>query len=64
MGDFNNVLKAQDRTIGNLVSMNKYKDRVDMMEQTGIHDKDSIGDHFTWTNNQINWMIYLRIDRV
>lgn len=35
-----------------------------MVKQPDLHEKDSVGDHFTWTNNQINGMRYSRIDRV
>ncbi|XP_050909861.1 uncharacterized protein LOC127123701 [Lathyrus oleraceus] len=42
MGDYNNVLKAQDRIGRILVNENKYKDLVDMIEQTGLYEKESI----------------------
>lgn len=64
MGDFNNVLGAQDRIGGNVVNENEYKDLKAMMKQMSIFKKDAMGDHFTWTNNQWNWMIFSRIDRV
>ncbi|CAK8574668.1 unnamed protein product [Lathyrus sativus] len=64
MGDYNNVLRAQDRIGGNMVTENEYKDLIDMMDQVGLYEKDGCDDHFTWCNNQRNDMIYSRIDRV
>lgn len=64
MGYYNNVLRAQDKIGGSMVNDNEYKDLVDMMDQTGLFEKESVGDHITWNSNQRNGMIYSRIDRV
>lgn len=64
IGDYNNVLKAQDKISGSLVNENEYKDLIDMMDKTDLFEKYSISDHFTWTNNQRNDMIYSRIDMI
>lgn len=64
MGDFNNVLQAQDRIGGNIVQEYEYANLVEMMMKTELFDKESVGDHFTWSNNQSNGIIYSRFDRV
>lgn len=61
MGDFNNVFRDQDRIRGNVVHTNEYKDLTSMMEQASLFEKYTTGDHFTWTNNQRNGIIYFRI---
>lgn len=34
-----------------------------MIEETGLHEHDTRGNHITWSNKHTNWVIYLRIDR-
>ncbi|XP_058782827.1 uncharacterized protein LOC131657446 [Vicia villosa] len=64
MGDFNNVMSVHDRIGGNPVLEHEFRDLRDMMAATGLFEKESSGDHFTWSNNQVNGIIYSRIDRV
>lgn len=42
IGDFNNLLRAQDKIGGNMVTENEYKDLVVIMEKTRLHEKESI----------------------
>lgn len=35
-----------------------------MMDRVGLFEKDTIGDHFTWSNKHSQEVIYSRIDRV
>ncbi|KAI5433138.1 hypothetical protein KIW84_020430 [Lathyrus oleraceus] len=64
IGDFNNVLQAQNRVVSILVHDVGYIDLVNMMENTGLFEKDSNGDPFTWSNKNVNGTIYSRIYRV
>lgn len=64
MGNFNNVLRANDRVGERIMHESKYKDLVIMMEQTGLCDMDSLWDHYTWSNKYGEGVIYSRIDRV
>lgn len=64
MGDFNNVLTAQDRIGGVVVHQSEYCDLVGMMDRVGLHEVDSIGDFYTWHNKHSQDPIYSRIDRV
>ena len=64
MGDFNNVLTAQDRIGGSLVQPGEYCDLASMMDTAGLSELDSIGEHFTWHNRHTQDPIYSRIDRV
>lgn len=41
IGDFNNILQAQDRIGGTLVGENEYKDLQNMMEKTNLHEMDT-----------------------
>ncbi|XP_058759182.1 uncharacterized protein LOC131632454 [Vicia villosa] len=61
-GDFNNVLSSSDRIGGNPVLEKEFKALEEMMLRTGLYVKDSIGDHYTWFNNQCNNPVYSRID--
>ncbi|XP_058776902.1 uncharacterized protein LOC131651247 [Vicia villosa] len=63
IGDFNNVLGAQDRIGGKLVHGNEYIDLEQMMQDTQLSEMDSVGDYFTWSNKQVAGTIYSRIDR-
>ncbi|CAJ2651355.1 unnamed protein product [Trifolium pratense] len=64
MGDFNNVLKSQDRIGGRDVTESEYRDLSTMMDITSLYEMDSNGDHFTWSNKQRDCAIYSRIERV
>ncbi|MCH98402.1 hypothetical protein A2U01_0019404, partial [Trifolium medium] len=64
MGDFNNVLKSQDRIGGRPVTEAEYRDLSNMMNATSLYEMDSRGDHYTWSNKQSDCAIYSRIDRV
>jgi hypothetical protein len=64
LGDFNNVVKSMDRIGGSLVTEHEFADLRDMMYCTGLFEKDSIGDYYTWTNKHTVGTIYSRIDHV
>lgn len=64
MGDFNNICQAQGRIGGNLIHEAGYIDLVNMMEKTGLFEKESNVDPLTWSNKQANGIIYSRIDIV
>jgi hypothetical protein len=64
IGDFNNVIKSMDRIGGNLVTEHEFADLNDMMNTTGLFEKESIGDYYTWTNKHTVGTIYSRIDHV
>lgn len=64
IGDFNNVLKAEDRIGGTAVTENEYIDIVEMMSNAGLYEVERDGDYFTWSNKQGENVIYSRIDHV
>lgn len=64
LGDFNNVLRATDRIGGHPVVEAEFVDLENMMETMGMFEKDSRGDHYTWSNKQYRGTIYSRIDRI
>jgi hypothetical protein len=64
MGDFNNVLKAADRIGGRMIHESEYSDFASMMDRVGLSEMDSLGDYYTWSNKQVDGVIYSRIDRV
>lgn len=64
IGDYNNVLTAQDIIGGNLVTKAEYEDLHNMMNVTGLGEMDNTGEFFTWSNKQSRNHIYSRIDRV
>ena len=64
IGDFNNVLKTNDRVGGKMVCEKEYKDLRTMMDNTGLAEMDSKGDYYTWSNKQSENIIYSRIDRI
>ncbi|XP_058746350.1 uncharacterized protein LOC131619250 [Vicia villosa] len=64
IGDFNNVLRCNDRLGGRQVHEHEYRDLCNMMKNTGLYEMDSMGDHYTWTNKQQDNAIYSRIDRI
>ena len=64
MGDLNNVLQTRDKIGGTPVHKVEYRDIVNMMEKIDLFEKESNGDHFTWSNKQSNSTIYSKIDSV
>ncbi|CAK8574006.1 unnamed protein product [Lathyrus sativus] len=64
IGDYNNVLKTEDRIGGNDVTEHEYIDLIEMMSKTGLYAKESAGDYSTWSNKQGDNAIYSRIDHV
>lgn len=64
IGDFNNVIKVEDRIGGNMVTEKEYIDLVSMLSNTGLYEMESNGNYFTWSNKQGDNVIYSRIDRV
>ncbi|CAL5212160.1 unnamed protein product [Lathyrus oleraceus] len=64
LGDYNNVLKSIDRIGGRKVTEVEHRDLTNLMEDAGLHEMDSRGQHFTWSNNQGENAIYSRIDRL
>ncbi|XP_060216288.1 uncharacterized protein LOC132643763 [Lycium barbarum] len=59
MGDFNAIMRVEDRIIGSEVQEYEVKDFRDFMLDTGMHELQTIGREYTWTNNHI----YSIIDR-
>lgn len=51
LGNFNNVMNAQDRIGGRMVTEVEYKDLHEMMSRVGLSEMDIIADHFTWNKN-------------
>lgn len=47
-----------------MVHENEYKDLISMMDRTNLIEMDSIGDYCTWSNKNIENVIYSRIDHV
>lgn len=64
MGDFNNVLRATNRIGGRIVTEAEFVDLANMMEAVGLAEMDSMGDFYTWSNKQVDNIIYFRIDSV
>ncbi|XP_058783664.1 uncharacterized protein LOC131658381 [Vicia villosa] len=64
IGDFNNVIKAQDRVGGRLVSVAEIRDLKEMMDNTGLAKLDSVGEYYTWSNKHVDGIIYSRIDHL
>ncbi|KAI5413590.1 hypothetical protein KIW84_057961, partial [Lathyrus oleraceus] len=62
-GDFNNVLKINDRVGGNEIQEAEYVDLEEMMDDKGLFEHDIKGQHFTWSNKHTNGLIYSQIDR-
>ncbi|XP_050877388.1 uncharacterized protein LOC127081149 [Lathyrus oleraceus] len=63
IGDFNNVLNVADIIGGNDIHIVEYSGLAYMMEETELHEHETRGSHFTWSNKQPNGMIYSRTDR-
>ncbi|KAK2361228.1 hypothetical protein QL285_086402 [Trifolium repens] len=61
IGDFNNVLKATDRMGGKIVHESEYVDLASFMETAGLSGMDCIGDCYTWSNKQVDSIIYSKL---
>ncbi|XP_058756718.1 uncharacterized protein LOC131629929 [Vicia villosa] len=64
MGDFNNVLKTQDRIGGQMVIEKEFLDLPNFMDTKGSSEMESNGDYYTWSNKHHVGTIYSKIDRV
>lgn len=64
LGDFNNVLKIQDRIGGQRVTEGEFLDPQDFMDKKGLTEMDSSVGYYTWSNKHLVGTIYSRIDRV
>lgn len=42
----------------------KYINMTTMMDNVGMFEMDSVKDYYTWSNKQVEWTIYSRIDGV
>lgn len=49
---------------GNPVQLNEFVDLASIMSNYGQFEAPTYGSHFTWSNKQVNSIIYSRIDRV
>lgn len=63
IGYFKNVLKINDKTGGNHVQEVKVRDLEEMMEEVGLYEHETKGEHYTWLNRHLNDTIYSRIER-
>lgn len=64
IGDFNNVVKVEEKIGGSMVSEKKYNDLNYMMNKTELYEMESKGDYFSWSNKQGENAIHSRIDRI
>ncbi|XP_070012294.1 uncharacterized protein [Nicotiana sylvestris] len=63
-GDFNSVLKIQDRLYGNPVTSNKVQDFSDCMHLLNLNELPWKGDFYNWSNKQQGVdRVYSKIDR-
>ena len=63
-GDFNNVLLVDDRLNGNPVTQHEIQDIADCLLRNSLAEVRTIGDYYTWCNNQDSGdRIYSKIDR-
>ncbi|KAI3467849.1 hypothetical protein Pfo_024512 [Paulownia fortunei] len=53
LGDFNNVIKFEEKCNGIKVTAYKIKDMVDCCLTIGLSDLQKIGCLFTWSNNKV-----------
>jgi len=60
MGDFNNILRQEERVCGADVSHYQYKDFTDCCDDLGLSDLQFTGCHMTWTNGTV----WSKLDRV
>lgn len=63
IGDFNNVLNVAERIDGKYILAAEFSDLEEMMEEICLHEHETRGSHYTWSNKHTNGMIYSRIDR-
>nr|XP_016498778.1 PREDICTED: uncharacterized protein LOC107817461 [Nicotiana tabacum] len=70
MGDFNTILRPEDRVNGNVVTDAEARDFNDFIVDTGMGELKTVGRNFTWTNSHIfsridwaignaEWMIHM-----
>ncbi|KAK6122236.1 hypothetical protein DH2020_044024 [Rehmannia glutinosa] len=59
IGDYNNVLNANEKCNGKDVTNKELKDFKECCVLTGLTDLRSMGCHFTWTNNEV----WCKLDR-
>lgn len=59
VGDFNNVLSAEEKQNGAAVTPYEIRDFTECCQRTGITDLQSSGCFFTWTNNAV----WCKLDR-
>lgn len=64
IGDLNNVLSVTNKIGGKDIQVAEFYYLEEMMEEAGLHEPETRGSHFTWSNKHTNKMIYSRIDRV
>ncbi|KAI5382050.1 hypothetical protein KIW84_UN0211 [Lathyrus oleraceus] len=64
IGDFNNVLKEEDRIGGQPVNYAEYRDLDEMMHNVSLFENVSKGSYFTWSNKHTQGIIHSRIDRM
>ncbi|XP_050207686.1 uncharacterized protein LOC126657101 [Mercurialis annua] len=62
-GDFNAVMSDKDRCGGNSLDLNHATEMANCMAMIWLVELRSIGWFYTWSNNQINNIIWRRIDR-
>lgn len=60
----NNVLGAQDREGGCMITKAEYADLRAMIKTIGLEGMDNRGDYYTWSNKLVEGIIYSRIDHV
>lgn len=63
IGDFNNVLKINDRIRGKEVHNKECVDLESMMQTIGLTEHDTRGSPYTWSNKHTTGVIYSRIGR-
>ncbi|XP_058759242.1 uncharacterized protein LOC131632512 [Vicia villosa] len=63
IGDFNNVLKINDRIGGKEVQSNEYVDLESMLQTLGLTEHDTRGSPYTWSNKHTTRVIYSIIYR-
>lgn len=62
--NFNNVLTVDDRLNGNPVTEHDIQDFSECLLHNKLSEVRTIGDHYTWCNNQASGdRIYYKIDR-
>ena len=60
MGDFNNILRREERVCGAAVSHYQINDFTECCDELGLSDLQFTGCHLTWTNGTV----WSKLDRV